>query len=933
MRLHRFLLTAILVLGAVTAMGQDSSNVAVWGVAGPQDGQKLTRYQMNRSSFRSAEADGSAPKSKYRMKDPKGGQMVKRGISAPKGLGGRHIAMWQSHGRYFDLKDLSWKWQRPSLFQTSEDIFTQSFLVQFLVPMLENAGANVILPRERDFHHFELISDNDACIEGSARFHGTVQTKGIWKSMDGGFADMRVDYRGEENPFTMGSVLSCKTYTKKGKECRISWHGNIPMKDEYGVYVSYKSLPKSTTDARYTVHTACGERSVSVNQRMGGGTWVYLGKFELAAGEHEIVSLSNKSSVAGVLTADAVKIGGGMGNIARGIKDSTDFRTSGLPRFAEGARYFLQWCGVPAKVWSLNEEADDYRDDLMSRGEWVQYLSGGSWVNPKHTGLKIPVDMSLAWHTDAGSRPDDSIVGTLGIYTLKSKGSTRLPNGKSRGISKDLTEMLLAQIENDLQAQWDRNWTIRDVWNKSYSESRTTGTPAVLLELLSHQNFEDMKYGLDPMFRFTASRAVYKAILKFLSLRYGCPYVVQPLPVRAFSARLNHLIPEPCAELKWKETEDSLESTAGASHFIVYTRVDDGGWDSGVRVEATRDDGWHGVSLPVKEGHIYSYKVVAANDGGLSFPSEILSVGLAAEDGKVGGPENGRGLKKITVVNAFHRVSGPKWFDSPFYAGFDNRSDSGVPYLRDWAFVGEQWEFNRSKVYKGGIDTGFGACYEDYMDRVIGGNSFDYPYMHGAVIMDAGYSFDSTSDEALEYDTGMVRESSALDIICGKECKVQTGSRSPIRGGVYSKGLVRGIEEAVEYGRGILISGAYIAKEAEEGGSNLKEFVRNALGFTLRREHGSRIGQVHHFGTMGGNISFPCAPCEESYCVESPDALSCWSMGSKAVLEYSDSHLAAGIQADFGHRRVAAFGFPLEIVSDPEARGRLIRESLEFICR
>ena len=43
----------------------------------------------------------------------------------------------------------------------------------------------------------------------------------------------------------------------------------------------------------------------------------------------------------------------------------------------------------------------------------------------------------------------------------------------------------------------------------------------------------DMRYGLDPAFRFTASRAVYKGILKFLANRYGCAYAVQPLPVSA----------------------------------------------------------------------------------------------------------------------------------------------------------------------------------------------------------------------------------------------------------------------------------------------------------------------------------------------------------------------------------------------------------------
>jgi hypothetical protein len=54
-----------------------------------------------------------------------------------------------------------WEWQRPCLFQTVEDMFTQGFVLPYLVPMLENAGAYVMLPRERDVQTLEVIADND----------------------------------------------------------------------------------------------------------------------------------------------------------------------------------------------------------------------------------------------------------------------------------------------------------------------------------------------------------------------------------------------------------------------------------------------------------------------------------------------------------------------------------------------------------------------------------------------------------------------------------------------------------------------------------------------------------------------------------------------------------------------------------------------------
>ena len=63
--------------------------------------------------------------------------------------------------------------------------------------------------------------------------------------------------------------------------------------------------------------------------------------------------------------------------------------------------------------------------------------------------------------------------------------------------------------------------------------------PGMLLELLSHQNLADMRYGLDPNFRFTVSRAIYKGMLKFLAWINDFDYTVQPLPVDGFEVHLN----------------------------------------------------------------------------------------------------------------------------------------------------------------------------------------------------------------------------------------------------------------------------------------------------------------------------------------------------------------------------------------------------------
>lgn len=55
-------------------------------------------------------------------------------------------------------------------------------------------------------------------------------------------------------------------------------------------------------------------RNLRFNQKIGGGTWVYLGTFEFDKGNNDygMVVLSNESSEHGVVCADAVRFGGGM---------------------------------------------------------------------------------------------------------------------------------------------------------------------------------------------------------------------------------------------------------------------------------------------------------------------------------------------------------------------------------------------------------------------------------------------------------------------------------------------------------------------------------------------------------------------------------------------------------------------------------------------
>ena len=136
-----------------------------------------------------------------------------RPFSISHGLCNRHLTVWASHGRYYDWDKGLWKWQRPNLFGTTEDLFTQTIVVPYLIPMLQNAGAVVFTPRERDWQTDEQIVDNDASPRPA---YLEENIKGNWeKTPEKGFAFHAGTYENGDNPFMAGTARMTKTTKSK----------------------------------------------------------------------------------------------------------------------------------------------------------------------------------------------------------------------------------------------------------------------------------------------------------------------------------------------------------------------------------------------------------------------------------------------------------------------------------------------------------------------------------------------------------------------------------------------------------------------------------------------------------------------------------------------------------------------------------------------
>ncbi len=821
------------------------------------------------------------------------------------GLTDRNIALWHSHGWYYEQKLKRWEWQRARVFQTVEDLLPAGFVLPYLVPMLENAGALVFMPRERDLQIHEVIVDNPGPIPGT------------WSNFDGpGFRPAEAEISGGRNLFLEGTALQTAAASMATRY--LQWTPDIPQNGEYSVSITYPQADSAVNDARFLIRHAGGESEFLVNQQIGHGTWIYLGQFYFKKGLHPdsgSVILNNRSSSTGYVLADAVRFGGGMGSISR------EGQISGRPRYQEGARYYLQYAGFPdSLVYNLNRDQSDYKDDYQSRGQWVNYLHGSSKTTAK-PGLGIPVDLSLAFHTDAGTTGNDKVIGTLLIYnTVGSDSGGKFPGGQSRWASRDFADILQSELVDDLRRKYDSDWVRRDLWNKGYSEVFRPDVPAALLELLSHHNFQDMKFALDPRFRFDTARAIYKAMLRFLAGQNNQPYQIQPLPVshlRAVFSTADKI------RLSWQAVNDPLEPEAVAEDFIIRTRLNENGFDSGFSTADTS------LEINIRSGVHYSFMVQARNRGGKSFPSEIVTVYRHPQ-------EKGQ----VLIVNGFDRICAPQWIDEDDFKGFGNFQDAGVPYLREFGYTGRQYDFRNGSAWLDDDAPGHGASYANSENHIIPGNTFDFILRHGLPVAAAGYSYASVSDESFERNPVRPEDYEVIDLILGEERTTPWpgDSNQPEQFETFPPALRGSLSGFLREGGALFASGSYIGTDlytSARSDSQSIRFAEDTLHFKFRTNLASFGGKViPDFAQrdIWPELEFNTVYNPEIYAAEAPDGIEPLGQGNYTLYRYGENNISAGVFISQPFREIL-LGFPFETIVSRAQRDALMKVVLDELSK
>ena len=487
-------------------------------------------------------------------------------------LSGKSIYLSQCHGwDYFESLG-RFSTQRGNLHDTVEDFHNPEGMNQYLVHYLENMGAQVFTTKERDLNPNMDIADNDG--------GGYSETGTGFQNGAAGFADTS-PYAYGEDPFDSGTTR--RFPSNSGSIA--TWIPNVPEDGFYNVYVSWDSASDNDPNAHYRITHKGGVIDRTFDQRVHGSTWQYVENLWLEAGVDSLtVELIGDSSSGGKwLSADAVRIGGGTGDVQR-YGTQTD-----RPRWEESAVLYTQFNGAPRSVY--DPYSDGNGSDPSARSRWA------AWEHPSGEDA-----VYLSWHSNAG--------GGTGTDTFYDE------SGPVAG-SADLASFVHNRVIDSIHEMHDSNWANRGVKTANFGEvnsSFNNEMPSILIELGFHDSAYDTQFLLDPMFRRDASRAMAFGIAEYFGDKDGTSVTLPPEPPEFVQTS----IASNGIQISWQPGDDGGAFGDPATGYVLYTSADGKSWDNGASVSGTQ------TMVPFSND-VQFFRIAAQNAGGLSFPSETTA--------------------------------------------------------------------------------------------------------------------------------------------------------------------------------------------------------------------------------------------------------------------------------------------------------------------
>jgi len=571
-------------------------------------------------------------------------------------LSGRAVYMSQCHGWLYSEVLNRFATQRGDVWDTVEDFHNPEGANIYLLNYLENAGAAVYTARERGMNANQALSDND---DPSYTETGNGHVDG-----GAGFADT-APYPYGTNPFDQGTT---RRFPADGGGVS-TWAPTIAVDGYYAVYVSWDAAADNTTSAHYRLSHPGGEIDRYFDQTVHGSTWQYMEQLWLDSGDSLTVELIGDSVESGTfLSADAVRVGGGMDDVERvgGV--------TGRPRWESSAVLYNQYNGAPTYVYDPWGDGDG--SDPSTRSLWA------AWEHPPGEDA-----VYLSWHSNASGGD------ARGTVTYFAGGGPDAPadhpqacnySGPAIEGSYSLANLVQTELIASFVDRWDPAWQDRGINEACFSEvnpSYNDEMPAALVELAFHDNYEDTLYLKHPKFRDDSSRAMYRGIVRYFSERDG----IEPtfLPEPPVSVALTHS-PEGRLHITWSPGPSGAPLGDQATGYLVALSDDGRSWDTGTPIAGTE------ATIVAQAGTTVFARVIATNPGGLSFPSAT-----------VGARQSPDGTAPVLVIDAFDRLDRGllEFVDVPNVGDIDRfdihrTNDGGIVSPHGRAIAGAGWYFD-----------------------------------------------------------------------------------------------------------------------------------------------------------------------------------------------------------------------------------------------
>ena len=515
-------------------------------------------------------------------------------------LSGRIVFMNSGHGWTWDPD--YWRLQRGTGNEMNEDYGNLDQL-NFFAAYCFNAGATVVSLRPLGQQTNEVVLDND---DAGVVFAGT------W------FDSASTYFFGSAGdvPYRYASLAGTETATA-------TYTPNIPLEGYYPVY-TWVRAGSDRGDQLYRIRHTGGESQLRIPHHMVGNGWIYLGEYWFNAGASSalgsvVVSNLRGSTNGGVIIADAIRFGNGMGTVNRGTG------VSGYPREEENCRYWIQANLGQGQTNSLydaggNDESDSWSAPPKMSAEMNREQEGSLYKR-----------IHISFHSNAG--------GGRGTLALITSDPTPNQTALAQIAGNEVDEDLVALGSPPLEVPWSNRSTI--TYSGGYSEIDGSlfnyEMDATIIEVAFHDSASDALLLRDPKARAAVGKATMHAVVRYMNQFDGVPLNFLPEPpvnVRANGAADGSIT------LNWDAPVSSGNSGVPTG-YVIYRSANGYGFGNAITTSNVTTHKITGLAAGVD----YYFRVSAVNAGGESMPSEV--VGCRAPTAVA--------TPRVLVVNAFDR--------------------------------------------------------------------------------------------------------------------------------------------------------------------------------------------------------------------------------------------------------------------------------------